>query len=140
MNSYIKLQNGLIINLSQIEICGPILPYNLTYLGVFENDDDKEDTKNGVFDISNKLNDHKDNISINSLTTQIFCVPTDSPVNEVYEHEIPESINYIPQQYMLLLKSGRIILLTKAEYDNICEVMDFNNNYSNIDYKYSKFS
>lgn len=139
MNSYIKLQNGLIINLSQIEICGPVLPYNLTYLGVLEIDD-KKDIENGVFDIPNKLNDNKDNISINSLTTQIFCIPTDSPANEVYEHKIPESINYIPQQYMLLLKSGRIILLTKAEYDNICEVMDFNNNYSNIDYKYSKFS
>lgn len=139
MNSYIRLQNGLIINLSQIEVCGPILPYSLTYLGVLE-DDDMEDIKNGVFDIPNKLSDHKDNISVNTLTNQIFCVPSDSPTNNIYGEQAPESITFVPQKYMLLLKSGRIILLTQAEYDNICNVMEFDNNYSNIDYKYSKFN
>lgn len=139
MNSYIKLQNGLIINLSQIEACGPVLPYNLTYLGVLENDD-MSDIEKGVFDIPNKLSDHKDNVSINFLTTQMFCVPSDSPVNNVYGNQITDECNFVPQKYMLLLKSGRIILLTQSEYDNICNVMEFDNNYSNIDYKYSKFN
>ena len=139
MNSYIKLQNGLIINLSQIEACGPILPYKLTYLGILE-DEDIQDIESGVFDIPNKLSDHKSDTSVDVLTNQMFCVPSDSPANKVYGDNKPESIEFIPQQYMLLLKSGRIILLTQSEYDNICNVMEFDNNYSNIDYKYSKFN
>lgn len=139
MNSYIKLQNGLIINLSQIEVCGPILPYNLTYLGLHE-DDDLENIENGIFDIPNKLFDHKNDPYIDELTSKLFCVPSDSPLNNVYSDQNAESLEYVPQQYMLLLKSGRIILLTKAEYDNVCNVMEFDNNYSNIDYKYSKFN
>lgn len=140
MNSYIRLKNGLIINLSQIETCGPLLPYKLTYRGVCENEEDIEKIENGTFDIPNKIAEYGSDANIEMLKNQIFCVPSDSPVNDIYNAQKPETITFIPQQYMLLLKSGRIILLTQSEYNNICNVMEFDNNYSNIDYKYAKFN
>ena len=139
MNSYIKLKNGIIINLSQIELIGPLMPFNLTADGQFAGEDEA-DFYAGQFDLGIVLGNNTNN-GIEDLKTKVFLVPSDSPVNDIYKNKKPEGYEYVPQPYMILLKSGRIILLTKGEYQNIIDVMGFeDNNYTNVDQKYMAFN
>lgn len=132
MNSFIKLDNGVVLNISQIETFGPIWPFDL-----LEYDDSTEIDENIGKSINRLFHDHNYKDSARLLVNTSFAVPLSQQIEMgMKKHGEQEELNYT-----VLLKSGNKFFITEAEYNNILEVMNLsaNNVYSNVDKKYTKF-
>lgn len=130
MNSFIKLDNGIVLNISQIETFGPIWPLDLLEFDTAEPIDEnigKSIKRLFVDKIHNDIAKYMINTS--------FATPLDCN-DHMRKYGEDEGLNYT-----VLLKSGHKFFITEAEYNNILEVMNLsaNNVYSNVDKKYTKF-
>ena len=130
MNSFIKLDNGIVLNISQIEMFGPVWPYELLEYDTTEpcGDHIGDAVKNLYYD--KRLRDNCQNIISSSL-----AVPLDMNTN-MKKYGEDEELNYT-----VVLKSGNKFFITEAEYNNILEVMNLSAKsvYSNVDKTYTKY-
>lgn len=130
MNSFIKLDNGIVLNISQIEMFGPVWPYELLEYETTEacGENIGDAVKNLYYD--KRLRDNCQNIISSSL-----AVPLDMNTN-MKKYGEDEELNYT-----VILKSGNKFFITEAEYNNILEVMNLSAKsvYSNVDKTYTKY-
>lgn len=130
MNSFIKLDNGIVLNISQIEMFGPVWPYELLEYDTTEpcGEHIGDAVKNLYYD--KRLRDNCQNIISSSL-----AVPLDMNTN-MKKYGEDEELNYT-----VILKSGNKFFITEAEYNNILEVMNLSAKsvYSNVDKTYTKY-
>lgn len=130
MNSFIKLDNGIVINISQIETFGPLWPFDL-----LEFDDSQPIDKNIGHSIERLFQDKNHREIAAELVGKSFATPLDCNDN-MKKYGEDEELNYT-----VLLKSGHKFFITEAEYKNILEVMNLSakNVYSNVDKKYERY-
>ncbi len=130
MNSFIKLDNGIVLNISQIETFGPIWPFDLLEF------DDSQPIGDNIGDSVKRLFQDKEHNNIaKEMVRTSFATPLNCNDN-MRKYGEGKILNYT-----VLLKSGHKFFITEAEYNNILEVMNLsaNNVYSNVDKKYTKF-
>lgn len=130
MNSFIKLDNGIVLNISQIETFGPIWPFDLLEFY------DSEPIGDNIGDsITKLLRDKNHNEIAKDMVGTSFATPSNRN-GDMKKYGDKQELNYT-----VLLKSGHKFFITDAEYNNILEVMNLsaNNVYSNVDQKYTKF-
>lgn len=130
MNSFIKLDNGIVLNISQIEMFGPVWPYEL-----LEYDTSEPCGDNIGEAVQTLCNDKRLKDSCQNIISSSLAVPLDVNVN-MKSHGENEELNYT-----VILKSGNKFFITEAEYNNILEVMNLSAKsvYSNIDKTYTKY-
>ena len=130
MNSFIKLDNGIVINISQIETFGPIWPFDLLEFY------DSEPIGDNIGDSITKLFQDKNH---NEIAKELVGTSFVTPSNRNDKMKTYGNKNEL--NYTVLLKSGHKFFITEAEYNNILEVMKLSANsvYSNVDKKYTKF-
>ena len=106
MNSFIKLDNGIVLNISQIEMFGPVWPYELLEYDTTEQCGEHigDAVKNLCYD--KRLRDNCQNIISSSL-----AVPLDMNTN-MKKYGEDEELNYT-----VILKSGNKFFITEAEYN-----------------------
>ena len=130
MNSFIKLDNGIVLNISQIEMFGHVWHYQLLEYDTTDpcGEHIRDAVKNLCYD--KRLRDNCQNIISSSL-----AVPLDMNTN-MKKYGEDDELNYT-----VILKSGNKFFITEAEYNNILAVMNLSAKsvYSNIDKTYTKY-
>ena len=130
MNSFIKLDNGIVLNISQIEMFGPVWPYELLEYDTTEQCGENIGDAVKRLYLDKRLKDSCQNIISSSLV-----VPLEMN-NDMRKYGESEELNYT-----VILKSGNKFFITEAEYNNILEVMNLSAKsvYSNVDKTYTKY-
>lgn len=113
MNSFIKLDNGIVLNISQIEMFGPVWPYELLEYETTEACGENIGDAVKRLCLDKRLKDSCQNIISSSL-----AVPLEMN-NDMRKYGESEELNYT-----VILKSGNKFFITEAEYNNILEVMN----------------
>lgn len=113
MNSFIKLDNGIVLNISQIEMFGPVWPYELLEYDTTEQCGENigDAVKNLCYD--KLLRDNCQNIISSSLAVPLYMNTNMRKYGE------SEELNYT-----VILKSGNKFFITETNYNNILEVMN----------------
>lgn len=130
MNSFIKLDNGIVLNISQIEMFGHVWHYQLLEYDTTDpcGEHIRDAVKNLCYD--KRLRDNYQNIISSSLAVPLYMNTNMKKYGE------DEELNYT-----VILKSGNKFFITEAEYNNILAVMNLSAKsvYSNIDKTYTKY-
>ena len=130
MNSFIKLDNGIVLNISQIEMFGHVWHYQLLEYDTTDpcGEHIRDAVKNLCYD--KRLRDNCQNIISSSLAAPLYMNTNMKKYGE------DEELNYT-----VILKSGNKFFITEAEYNNILAVMNLpaKSVYSNIDKTYTKY-
>lgn len=130
MNSFIKLDNGIVLNISQIEMFGHVWHYQLLEYDTTDPCGEyiRDAVKNLCYD--KRLRDNCQNIISSSLAVPLYMNTNMKKYGE------DEELNYT-----VILKSGNKFFITEAEYNNILEVMNLSAKsvYSNVDKTYTKY-
>lgn len=130
MNSFIKLDNGIVLNISQIEMFGPVWPYELLEY------ETTEACGENIGDAVKRLClDKRLKGSCQNIISSSLAVPLEMN-NDMRKYGESEELNYT-----VILKSGNKFFITEAEYNNILEVMNLSAKsvYSNVDKTYTKY-
>ena len=130
MNSFIKLDNGIVLNISQIEMFGPVWPYELLEYDTTEQCGENIGDAVKRLYLDKRLKDSCQNIISSSLAVSLEMN------NDMRKYGESEELNYT-----VILKSGNKFFITEAEYNNILEVMNLSAKsvYSNVDKTYTKY-
>ena len=130
MNSFIKLDNGIVLNISQIEMFGPVQPYEL-----LEYETAEACGENIGDSVKRLCLDKRFKGSCQNIISSSLAVPLDMNTN-MKKYGESEELNYT-----VILKSGNKFFITEAEYNNILEVMNLSAKsvYSNVDKTYTKY-
>lgn len=130
MNSFIKLDNGIVLNISQIEMFGHVWHYQLLEYDTTEpcGDHIGDALKNICYD--KRLRDNCQNIISSSLAVPLYMN------TNMKKYGKDEELNYT-----VILKSGNKFFITEAEYNNILAVMNLSakSAYSNVNKTYTKY-
>ena len=113
MNSFIKLDNGIVLNISQIEMFGHVWHYQLLEYDTTDPCGEyiRDAVKNLCYD--KRLRDNCQNIISSSLAVPLYMNTNMKKYGE------DEELNYT-----VILKSGNKFFITEAEYNNILAVMN----------------
>ena len=130
MNSFIKLDNGIVLNISQIEMFGHVWHYQLLEYDTTDpcGEHIRDAVKNLCYD--KRLRDNCQNIISSSLAVPLYMNTNMKKYGE------DEELNYT-----VILTSGNKFFITEAEYNNILAFMNLSAKsvYSNVDKTYTKY-